>query len=205
MPRRRSLTQEQLAAAALAVIDRDGLAGLSMRAVAQELRMSTMALYRYVDDRDELERLVVDHVFQTMEVRAPTEGTWEQRVEEMVLRARGTARAHPDAVTLTLSHRHHCPAILCWADTVLTILTEAGFDGEERVIALRCLLAYIIGATQLEQLGPLSGAGTAAMSALPPTDFPHLAETAQQALSVDPDAEFRGGLAILLRGLGRPG
>jgi len=62
MPRPRSLTQAAIAAAALAVIDRDGVAGLSMRAVAAELGTGTMSLYRYVADRDELERWVVDLV-----------------------------------------------------------------------------------------------------------------------------------------------
>jgi hypothetical protein len=40
MPRPRSLSQTDLAAAALAVIDRDGLAGMSMRSVAHQLPRS---------------------------------------------------------------------------------------------------------------------------------------------------------------------
>jgi AcrR family transcriptional regulator len=62
VPRPRSLTPDQLAVAALAVIDRDGLAGLTMRAVATQLGVSTMGLYRYVRDRRELEALVVELV-----------------------------------------------------------------------------------------------------------------------------------------------
>ena len=41
-----------------------------------------------------------------------------------------------------------------------------------RAIALRCLLGYLVGAIQLEHLGPLTGAGTAAMAALPQAQFP---------------------------------
>jgi hypothetical protein len=48
MPRPRSLSHDRIAAAALAVIDRRGLAALSMRTVAAELGMGTMSLYRYV-------------------------------------------------------------------------------------------------------------------------------------------------------------
>src|SRR5260370_32708785 len=55
----RSSTNAAIAAAALAVLDRDGVAGLSMRSVAAELRVGTMSLYRYVSDRPELERLVL--------------------------------------------------------------------------------------------------------------------------------------------------
>ncbi|MYR02034.1 helix-turn-helix domain-containing protein, partial [Streptomyces sp. SID6139] len=74
MPRPRSLSHDQLAAAALTVLDRDGLAALSMRAVAKELGMSTMALYRYVRDRDELELLVVEFVLAAVDTGAPDAG-----------------------------------------------------------------------------------------------------------------------------------
>jgi AcrR family transcriptional regulator len=202
MPRPRSLTPDQLASAALAVIDRDGLAGLSMRAVAGELRMSTMALYRYVADRDELERLVVESVLAVVDTQPPpSETPWAQRVEALVRRLRETVSAHPEIVPLTLTHRHRSPGVLRWSEAVLTVLTEAGFDGTQRVIALRALLSYVIGAIQLEHLGPLAGEGTLAMSALPPTEFPRLAETARHARDVSADHEFFGGLAGLLRGL----
>jgi AcrR family transcriptional regulator len=46
------------------VIERDGPFGLSMRAVAQELGMGTMSLYRYVQSREQLEALVVDLVLE---------------------------------------------------------------------------------------------------------------------------------------------
>ncbi|MGK8501572.1 TetR family transcriptional regulator [Nocardia asiatica] len=73
MPRPRSLTTADVVAAALAVLDRDGLSALTMRAVAKELGMATMALYRYVRDRDALEVLVADQVFASMIPRSPPE------------------------------------------------------------------------------------------------------------------------------------
>src|SRR6266542_4940063 len=63
MPRPRSLTLPQIAAAALAVLERDGLAALSMRTVAVELDVGTMSLYRYVDSKEQVEELVVGLVF----------------------------------------------------------------------------------------------------------------------------------------------
>ncbi|MEU5023367.1 TetR/AcrR family transcriptional regulator [Streptomyces milbemycinicus] len=202
MPRPRSLTHDQLASAALAVIDRDGLAGLSMRAVAKELGMSTMGLYRYVDEREELERLVVEFVLGAVDTEPPPpEAPWGERIEIMVRRLRDTLSAHPAVVPLTVAHRHRSPGVLRWSETVLAILIEAGFEGERRVVALRSLLAYVIGALQLAHLGPLSGDGTVAISALRPTEFPHMAETARQARNVGADDEFFGGLAALMRGL----
>ncbi|MGW4891793.1 TetR/AcrR family transcriptional regulator [Kitasatospora sp. NPDC004240] len=203
MPRPRSLTQDHLAAAALAVIDRDGLAGLSMRAVATELGMSTMALYRYVADREELELLVVERVLGAMDTEPPpAELPWPRRIETMARRLREAIGAHPAVVPLTLVHRHHALGGLRWSEGVLAILTEAGFTGRRRVIALRGLVGYLNGAIQLEHLGPLAGRGTAAMAELPTDGFPYLTETARSAGGVDADEEFEGGLALVLRGLG---
>lgn len=203
MPRPRSLTPDQLASAALAVLDREGLAGLSMRAVAKELGMSTMGLYRYVDDREELEGLVVERVLGAVDTTPPDPGApWDERLRTMVGRLRDTVGAHPAVLPLTLAHRHRSPSSLRWAETVLGILTEAGLDGERRVLALRALLGYVIGAIQLEHLGPLSGAGTVTISELPSDEFRYLADTARQARSVGAEREFFGGLEVFLRGLG---
>jgi AcrR family transcriptional regulator len=201
MPRPRSLTETQIAAAALAVIDRDGLAALTMRAVARELGMGTMSLYRYVDDRDQLEGLVVDLVLGAVDTTPPTGSSWRERVATMVERVRDAVGAHPNVVPLTLTHRQGSPSSLRWGETVLGILTEAGIVGERRVVALRSLVGYLVGAIQLEHLGPLSGDGTRAMATLPGADFPLLAETARQAARVTVDEEFRRGLAVLLNGL----
>ncbi|MCO6007169.1 TetR/AcrR family transcriptional regulator [Actinoallomurus purpureus] len=201
MPRPRSLTDTQIAAAALAVIDRDGLAALTMRAVAKELGMGTMSLYRYVDDREQLEGLVVERVLGAVDTTPPAGSSWRERLATMVERVRGAVGAHPQVVPLMLTHRQSSPSSRHWAESVLGILTEAGIDGERRVIALRGLLGYLIGAIQLEHLGPLSGTGTRTMAALPGDDFPLLAETARQAAGITLDEEFHRGLAILLNGL----
>lgn len=203
MPRPRSLTQDRLSSAALAVIDRDGLAGLSMRAVSRELGMSTMALYRYVQDRSELEQLIVERVLGAVDSEPPAPDLpWPDRLRVMIGRLRDGVGAHPSVVPLTLTHRHRSPSVLRWSETVLGILTESGARGEQRVVALRGLLSYVIGAIQLEHLGPLSGQGTVAIAGLPADEFPNMAEVAQLARNVDADREFSGGLDVLLRGLG---
>jgi AcrR family transcriptional regulator len=199
VPRPRSLTTDGLASAALAVIDRDGLAGLTMRAVAAELRLTTMAIYRYTTDRGELEALVVERVLRELDTSPPEAQPWTEQLRILVERVHTTVGAHPGVVPLLVSHRHRSTGILHWSETVAGILADAGFSGTRRVIALRGLLSYVIGALQMQHLGSLAGSGTATIAAL--ADFPRLAETGRQARSVTPDDEFAGGLALLLRGL----
>ena len=201
MPRPRSLSPQRLASAALAVIDRDGLAGLSMRAVATELGMSTMALYRYVRDRDELEGLVVDLVYAEVDSAPPPDGPWQAKIETMALRLRDAFGAHASVLPLTFAHRHSSEGLLRWGEGVAGVLAEAGLSGRSRAVALRAVLAYAAGAVQQEHLAALSGEGTATIAALPHDSYPHLTETARHARDIPPDEEFRNGLTALLHGL----
>ncbi|MEV0669651.1 TetR/AcrR family transcriptional regulator C-terminal domain-containing protein [Mycobacterium sp. NPDC050441] len=200
MPRPRSLSQTQVAAAALAVVDGDGLAGLSMRAVARQLGMGTMSLYRYVADRDELEAMVVDHVLDGVDPGLPR-GSARHQLAELAERVRLAAARHPAVVPLILTHRHRSPASLRWGESVLGVLTAAGYDGKRRVYAFRALLAYIFGALEIEMLGSLAGPGTQALASLPASEYPLLAQTAAVAGGMPPDEEFRRGLEILLSAL----
>ena len=201
MPRPRSLSPRQLADAALAVLDRDGASGLSMRAVAAELRMSTMGLYRYVADRDELERLIVDLVLGELDLEVPAEGPWRERIGELAHRAREAVARHPAAIPLLLLHRQDSENSLRWGEAMLTVLAQAGFEDTARTSAFRALMSYIFGALQVQSYGPLDGTGTKVLAELPPERFPQLALTARAARSIDPRDEFRAGLDALLRGL----
>ena len=199
MPRPRSVSPDRLAAAALAVIDRDGLSGLTMRTVAAQLGLTTMAVYRYVADRDELEALVVEAVLRPLDTSPPPAEAWREQLRDLVQRVREAVGAHPGVVPLLITHRHRSHGVLRWSEAVTAVLREAGFEGRSRVVALRGLLSYVIGALQLEHLGPLAGAGTVTISEL--AGYPQLAETGRYAREVGPDEEFLGGLDIVLRGL----
>ncbi|OLF13348.1 TetR/AcrR family transcriptional regulator [Actinophytocola xanthii] len=201
MPRPRSLTRPGIAAAALAVIDRAGLAALTMRSVAGELGVATMSLYRYVADREELEALVVEHVLAGVDLSVPP-GDWRDQVTVLLERVREAVCEHRHVVPLLVRHRHAVPASLSWIEAMLTVLDGAGFTGRRRVLAQRTLVSFVIGVLQNEYHGPLAGAGTAAMAELSTADFPLLAETAAQARGVSAEEEFHEGLRIVLRGLG---
>ncbi|WP_199827642.1 TetR/AcrR family transcriptional regulator [Streptomyces specialis] len=194
MPRPKSLTQSQVTDAALAVIDRDGLTALSMRAVAAELGMATMSLYRYVTGRDELESLVAERVLGSLDITPPPGEPWQEQVAALLVRLRAAVAAHPEALPLILTHRHDSPGAWRWAEAVLTVLHSAGFTGRQRLVGLRGLVSYLMGALQTDRLGPPSGAADAG-------EHPLLADIVRQAKDLSPDDEFRNGLDLLLRGL----
>jgi len=201
MPRPRSLTPADIAAAALQVIDRDGLSALSMRTVAMDLGAGTMSLYRYVEDREALERLVVDQVLASVDTEPVRRMPWNQQITQLAERMRQAVGEHPSIVPLLMLHRHASYGVKRCAEAFLRILTEGGFAGEQRVIALRTLVSYLSGLLQAQHLGPLDGAGTHAMADLSGDEYPLLSATARVAQRLGPDREFRGGIAIVLQGL----
>ncbi|SIN85889.1 transcriptional regulator, TetR family [Singulisphaera sp. GP187] len=200
MPRPRSLTLPGIAAAALGVIDRDGLAALTMRAVAGALGTGTMSLYRYVDDREQLERLVVDLVLLGVDLELPPGDPWDKGVVVLAERVRAAIGAHASVVPLLLAHRHAAEGSLRFGEAMLGLLSDGGFTGENRVIAFRTLLSYVLGVLQYQYLA-LPGAGTTVLAQLPQAEYQLLAETARDAQRIAPDEEFRRGLEVVLRGL----
>lgn len=201
MPRPRSLTLAGIATAALGVIDREGLSALTMRAVAGELGTGTMSLYRYVADRDQLERSVVDLVLSDVDLELPPGAPWDERVAMLAERVRAAVGAHAAVVPLLLAHRHAAEESRRFGEVMLGLLSDGGFTGENRVVAFRTLLSYVLGALQYQHLGPLPGPGTATLARLSQAEYPLLTETARDAQRIPPDEEFRRGLDVVLRGL----
>ena len=61
-PRRPLLTLEAVVEAAARVLARDGYAGLTMRAIADDLGVQAPALYWYVPNKEALEVALYDHL-----------------------------------------------------------------------------------------------------------------------------------------------
>ena len=172
-----------------------------MRTVAAELGTSAMALYRYFDNRDELERWIVEYLLAAVDLTLPAASCWQERVTALMDRVRDAVAPHPGAVPLLLAHRHTSRASLQWIETMLAVLTDAGFTDTDLVVAQRGLVSYLVGSLHTQHLGALAGAGTAAMTKLPTSEFPRVADAARQARRLRPDDEFHAGLAVILRGL----
>ncbi|MEU6006944.1 hypothetical protein [Streptomyces sp. NPDC047453] len=86
----------------------------------RSLTQDQPGLYRYEDDREELERLVVELVLARVDVEPPDPAMpWRERIEVMARRLRDAVAAHPAIVPLAISHRHHSLGVLSWSEAVL--------------------------------------------------------------------------------------
>jgi len=88
------LNKEKIAAAGLALLDEKGISGFTIRAVAEALRASPMALYYHVKDKADLARLVVSAVSRQEPMKPPT-GAWRADLLAMAHWTRRSMTRHP--------------------------------------------------------------------------------------------------------------
>lgn len=76
----RGLSRESVVRAGLKIADAEGLRALSMRRVAAEFGVSSMALYRHVANKDELVVLMADAAFRGVALPDPAPDDWRARM-----------------------------------------------------------------------------------------------------------------------------
>src|SRR6187551_3466752 len=116
-------TRARLQAAALALVDEQGLAALSMRTLAGALGTGPMTLYNYVKDRDELDAMVVEAVLAEV-ARPKSRGAglgadWQADVRALVEATWRAVRRHPNVIPLVLTRRTLHDTTLQWAEGLL--------------------------------------------------------------------------------------
>jgi len=203
---RERLDQATIVKSALALVDRDGLEGLSMRKLGRELAVEAMALYHYFPSKDALVDAIVETV--VAEMGAPSEaGNWEERLRERFQSYRRLAQAHPHVFPLIGKRAVKGPEALAPVEQMLEILRGAGFSPHEALQSFRTLSSYAFGYALTEVVGfalEPSADGAAArfdVRTVDPERFPRMREVAPHVVTCDHDTEFEIGLDIILAGL----
>jgi AcrR family transcriptional regulator len=88
-----------MAEVALAIVDRDGVDGLTMRALAANLGVAPSTLYLHVRDKHELVSLVMSIVLP-VRPSATDRGTTTCGMRELVIRIVDDLSAHPNVIAL---------------------------------------------------------------------------------------------------------
>lgn len=204
---RARFSRDQIAAAALRIVDESGLEALSMRSLAAALGTGPMTMYNYVADREGLEELVVAAVVADIAVPDPT-GDWRHDLHTVAMTMWRGVRAHPAAIPLVLTNRMNSATGFAIADALVAALGRAGLDDGDRLAAFHAVLGLVVGAAQSELAGPLTRAGSAAagevaarIGAVAGSDFPHIAALSEIAVRTSVEDDFDGGLRMLLDGI----
>lgn len=156
MARPRLIDREAVLDAALVVADGEGLDGLTMRAVAERLGVTTMALYRHVSCKAELLDGVVERLLREL----PTPGSdlpWDEQLRLMAADLRTMAKRHSGAFPLLLQRPARTSAAREVRDRVRGVLLSAGVPKDLVPRIERLLSTAILGFASSEALGRFGG------------------------------------------------
>src|SRR6516164_8677430 len=165
--RREPISREAIVKAAVQLLDREGLAALSMRRLADELGTGAASLYWHVGSKDGLLDLVLDEAIGEGKVPDPDPGKWQDQIKQVARDQRAASLRHPWVVRVSIGRIPMGPNALRYSERILAI---QGY---------LLLIATINGFT-IDETGVDDGAG-AAERPLPsdPDDLQQVAEMAR--------------------------
>ena len=207
---RAPLNRDRVLRAAIAIADEEGIEGLSMRRLAQELGVEAMSLYYYFRSKDKLLGEMLDVVFSEFE-RPATDGDWRDAMRSSASSAHHELLRHPWACGLLMNPTEPSRHRFEWMNSILGLLRGAGFSTELTHHAYHALDSHIIGFTlwvlpYIRIAREQPDFASQALAELPVSDLPHLAEHIDYHMADDQPgdtSEFDFGLNLLLDSLER--
>lgn len=173
----KGLNRDVLAAAALDIVDAEGLGALSMRRLAARLGVDPMAAYRHVPNKAALLDAVLDAVLSRVDASRPP-GADARAALRHLTRAILTAIAeHPNAAPLLAERTWTTPTGLALTDRCLALAGELSADPRRIALAVNAtgLLLVSLG---IAVSGASSRDDAGRLAALDAAALPHLAALA---------------------------
>lgn len=152
MGRQPRISREAVLAAGLAVADEEGLAAVTMQAVARRLEVTPMALYRHVANKDDLLDGLVEALLTEIEP-PPPDAPWDERLDHVARGVRAAAARHPGVFPLLLQRPAATPGALRVREGVHSALRDAGVHPKDVERAERLLSTAVLGYAASEAAG----------------------------------------------------
>jgi AcrR family transcriptional regulator len=217
--RRDPISRDAIVAAAIKLLDREGLAALSMRRLAEELGTGAASLYWHVGSKDGLLDLVLDQIIGEGRLPEPDPARWQEQVKEVAREHRAVSLRHPYAVRVSIGRIPMGPNALRYSERVLAILRAGGLPPRLAVQGYLLLISTVNGFT-VDETGvddapdpdgardPASlqeAANTARdyIASLPAGLFPNMTGLAEEFAFSDADERFDLLIDIFVDGLAR--
>jgi AcrR family transcriptional regulator len=203
---RPALNREKVLRAAIAIADRDGIDGLSMRKLGEELNVEAMSIYNYIANKEELLDAMSDYIVNTFD-RPDTNLDWKSALRQCTLSAHKTLWLHPWLCALSMSRPKISTASLEYAESITGVMRSAEFSNQLIHHALHAIDNHLFGST-LQELSLITGMKTSspeinAIFLQQMLDkYPNISHVIVDAVH-DHEVEFVFVLDLLLDGLER--
>jgi len=207
------LSRDAIVDAAVKILDVDGLDGLTIRRLGEELGSGAASIYWHVAGKQELAELVYDRILGEIDLPAIDPDRWREQIRSMARSGYQVMRSHRDAVRMSLGSIRLGPNGLRMIEWGLAVLRATGMP-DHVALYFGDLLGRYIDASVLEEQGMMSdpndpklAAVAAYFQSLPIDRYPNIAATMGQ-WNAEGDvtnegnlSRFELGLEILMRGL----
>lgn len=207
-PKRHGLDRAGIVAEAIAVADESGAAAVTMKAVADRLGRTAMALYRHVGNKDGLVDLMLDTA--TAEVPLVPTATWRATLAAVARETRAMIRRHPWYAELVHTRPPAGPHQMRRLEFVLTTLIDSGATLPAAMTHAAMLDRHVYGSGLQEATEARFGTGgdpTVHLATLRDMReratgrFPHLAAWLAAPSGPSADEQFELVLGFLLDGI----
>jgi AcrR family transcriptional regulator len=207
-------TIHEIGAAGVAVADRDGLDGVSMKSVAAELGLTPMSLYRYVDSKEQLLEVMLEAAYGPPDRSIVAAGTWRKRLTRWAWALADTLVQHPWIPVVPLTTPPLGPNMLGWTDVGAAAFDGVNLTNQQKMSSLLVVDGYVRSHVRMSlTLGfvdPESAPPDPYVTVLPqlldPERFPALTAASPAIMDENTDDDFfrdemRFGLDLILDGI----
>ncbi|MBC7633669.1 TetR family transcriptional regulator [Aeromicrobium sp.] len=132
--------------AALAVIDSDGLAALSMRRLAQELGVQAASLYSHYPTKNDVLDAVANLLTRGVDTSGFNDGDWRNGIRVWASSYRSALAAHPNAAPVVAAGTGERQDFLTMADAVHGGLIAGGWPARQATLISAATKYLVIGA-----------------------------------------------------------
>jgi AcrR family transcriptional regulator len=143
-----SLSGEQVVTTAIQIADRDGLGGLSMRRLADELGITAMSLYGYVLSKAELLDVMADRSYAEITPRDSQAKPWRATLAALAEQHWALLLSHPWLLQVASSRPLLGPGMTAFYDAELAAVDGLGLTDIDMDLIVSLLDDYVRGAAR---------------------------------------------------------
>jgi len=143
-----TMSVRRIAAAGVELADAEGLAAVTMSAVAKSLGFTAMSLYRYVESRDDLIAAMVDEAMGPPPEPQPRRA-WRRRLEDWAHAEAARLHAHPWVIDVRTPTPPVGPNMVGWTESGFACLAGSGLPPQVTASALLTIDGIVRSSVQL--------------------------------------------------------
>lgn len=145
--------RDEILDVALAIADESGLDAVTMRAVAERVGVTPMALYRHVSGKAALLDGVVGRFLAALVPPHAESLAWDRRLTELAHACRAMTQRHPWAAQLLFTRPAVTPEAASAVDLIYTALLDAGVPDRHVPRLERLVSTFVLGFAASEASG----------------------------------------------------